>query len=239
MEESAHVALRQLRSGGRSSHAGGPGGPGGDNTGTHFSKESLVLYGSFALVVLLCFCCFARCFSSYLREGGDSRTLLSSTCLVCLYFCGLNGNECKFWYWVFLRCWSPRSNRRTFPEPSLSTQASGVRPARSQASLARAQARLDRSASQSSLTTSLGRLSVAAEARTLVAPFEAPSDRVKSENAITECIICLEAFMVGEPLRILPCMHRYHKSCIDKWFMTHLSCPICKNTLGSDTSDNS
>ncbi|KAL4236887.1 RING finger protein 11 [Mactra antiquata] len=42
-----------------------------------------------------------------------------------------------------------------------------------------------------------------------------------------ECVICMGDFAVGEPLRILPCMHSYHKDCIDDWLMRSFTCPSC------------
>ena len=34
-------------------------------------------------------------------------------------------------------------------------------------------------------------------------------------------------FMVGQPIRLLPCMHYYHMRCIDDWLMRSLTCPTC------------
>ena len=34
-------------------------------------------------------------------------------------------------------------------------------------------------------------------------------------------------FVVGEPIRLLPCMHYYHMRCIDDWLMRALTCPTC------------
>ncbi|KAF6163404.1 hypothetical protein GIB67_029253 [Kingdonia uniflora] len=47
-----------------------------------------------------------------------------------------------------------------------------------------------------------------------------------------ECIICLSEFGVGDKLRVLPkCNHGFHVRCIDKWLMSHSSCPTCRNCL--------
>lgn len=42
-----------------------------------------------------------------------------------------------------------------------------------------------------------------------------------------ECVICMGEFMVGDALRYLPCMHTYHRKCIDDWLMRSLTCPSC------------
>jgi hypothetical protein len=33
----------------------------------------------------------------------------------------------------------------------------------------------------------------------------------------------------GDDVRIVMCMHRFHKRCIDPWLRTHPTCPVCKN----------
>ncbi|RUS79260.1 hypothetical protein EGW08_012990 [Elysia chlorotica] len=42
-----------------------------------------------------------------------------------------------------------------------------------------------------------------------------------------ECVICMNEFELAEPLRYLPCMHTYHKECIDDWLMRSFTCPSC------------
>ncbi|WOH12355.1 hypothetical protein DCAR_0831857 [Daucus carota subsp. sativus] len=43
------------------------------------------------------------------------------------------------------------------------------------------------------------------------------------------CSICLCEFEEGEELRTLPeCVHSFHVSCIDMWFYSHTSCPLCR-----------
>lgn len=41
------------------------------------------------------------------------------------------------------------------------------------------------------------------------------------------CAICMCDFVLGESLRFLPCMHIYHKDCIDDWLMRAFTCPSC------------
>lgn len=51
-------------------------------------------------------------------------------------------------------------------------------------------------------------------------------------------------FAVGEPIRLLPCMHFYHMRCIDEWLLRSYCCPSCMervdvgmvNTLTSASS---
>lgn len=45
------------------------------------------------------------------------------------------------------------------------------------------------------------------------------------------CVICMENFTEGDELRTLPCIHRFHCGCVDKWLLHNASCPICKTQL--------
>jgi len=42
------------------------------------------------------------------------------------------------------------------------------------------------------------------------------------------CAICMSDFEEHDHLRELPCGHRYHVLCIDKWLQNHDECPMCK-----------
>ncbi|KAL8577799.1 RING finger protein 11 [Nucella lapillus] len=42
-----------------------------------------------------------------------------------------------------------------------------------------------------------------------------------------ECVICMIEFSLGDTLRFLPCMHVYHRECIDDWLMRSFICPSC------------
>lgn len=44
----------------------------------------------------------------------------------------------------------------------------------------------------------------------------------------TVCAVCCDEFEVDEVVRALPCLHFYHRECIDQWLVHHRMCPICK-----------
>ena len=44
-----------------------------------------------------------------------------------------------------------------------------------------------------------------------------------------ECAVCLSELTEGEKARILPkCNHGFHVDCIDMWFHSHSTCPLCR-----------
>ena len=51
------------------------------------------------------------------------------------------------------------------------------------------------------------------------------------------CSVCLCDAEDGDTLRTLPCMHTYHKDCIDKWLGEHRTCPVCKHDVRVDAGD--
>lgn len=50
-----------------------------------------------------------------------------------------------------------------------------------------------------------------------------------------ECSICFAAYMPGEELRTLPCMHSFHTECIDSWLTSGAAgagtCPVCHSEV--------
>ncbi|OWZ12669.1 RING Finger Ubiquitin ligase [Phytophthora megakarya] len=52
-----------------------------------------------------------------------------------------------------------------------------------------------------------------------------------SEVNNTVCAVCCDEFEAEEEVRALPCLHFYHRECIDQWLMCHRQCPICKHVV--------
>jgi len=46
-----------------------------------------------------------------------------------------------------------------------------------------------------------------------------------------QCMVCLDAFQAGDEVRILPCLHRYHRKCADPWLEVNRHCPVCKHDV--------
>ncbi|CAI0626752.1 unnamed protein product [Linum tenue] len=47
-----------------------------------------------------------------------------------------------------------------------------------------------------------------------------------------ECAVCLSEFEEKEAGRTLPkCAHSFHTECIDMWFHSHSTCPLCRSPV--------
>ncbi|KAM7256230.1 hypothetical protein ACFE04_011971 [Oxalis oulophora] len=54
------------------------------------------------------------------------------------------------------------------------------------------------------------------------------------------CCVCLSGFSEGEDvsLRILPCLHKFHKTCVDRWLTgCKKTCPICRFSMGKEENN--
>ncbi|GMI91710.1 hypothetical protein like AT1G72310 [Hibiscus trionum] len=55
-----------------------------------------------------------------------------------------------------------------------------------------------------------------------------------------ECAVCLCEVVEGEKARLLPkCNHGFHVECIDMWFKSHSTCPLCRNSVVAAEGENS
>ena len=60
------------------------------------------------------------------------------------------------------------------------------------------------------------------------AATHAPAASSFSGSSATNCSICLAPYQVGDEVRTVLCMHKFHKDCVDQWLRTNPVCPICK-----------
>lgn len=55
------------------------------------------------------------------------------------------------------------------------------------------------------------------------------------ETTPKECAVCLSEFEENETGRLLPkCNHSFHTDCIDMWFKSHSTCPLCRSPVEPD-----
>ncbi|XP_066891675.1 RING finger protein 150 isoform X2 [Kogia breviceps] len=53
----------------------------------------------------------------------------------------------------------------------------------------------------------------------------------ETEPDFDNCAVCIEGYKPGDVVRILPCRHLFHKSCVDPWLLDHRTCPMCKMNI--------
>lgn len=57
------------------------------------------------------------------------------------------------------------------------------------------------------------------------------SEVFAQEGGALECAVCLSEFQENEKGRLLPkCCHSFHTKCIDMWFLSHTTCPLCRTS---------
>ncbi|CAL9127527.1 RING-H2 finger protein ATL2-like [Musa acuminata AAA Group] len=62
--------------------------------------------------------------------------------------------------------------------------------------------------------------------------FAAAAGGEEGDDDVVECPVCLNEFEEGEKMRALPrCGHRFHIECIDMWFHSHATCPLCRSAV--------
>jgi hypothetical protein len=54
------------------------------------------------------------------------------------------------------------------------------------------------------------------------------SFQVQDDN----CAICQDPIEIDQMMRIIShCTHRFHQTCIDTWFQSHVTCPTCRHDI--------
>merc|ERR1712038_394061 len=53
-------------------------------------------------------------------------------------------------------------------------------------------------------------------------------DDLEAKDFFDTCAACIENYRVEDIVRILPCKHQFHKTCIDQWLLEKRTCPMCK-----------
>jgi E3 ubiquitin-protein ligase RLIM len=62
-------------------------------------------------------------------------------------------------------------------------------------------------------------------------PCGRSSKRLRLED---KCAVCLAAFVGGEVLKVLPCLHGFHGACAEQWLADNDACPMCKQSVVTD-----
>ncbi|XP_050943023.1 uncharacterized protein LOC103493025 isoform X4 [Cucumis melo] len=63
--------------------------------------------------------------------------------------------------------------------------------------------------------------------------FYSKLQKHQTEEA-AQCYICLVEYEEGDSMRVLPCHHEFHATCVDKWLKEiHRVCPLCRGDICS------
>ncbi|OEL38822.1 hypothetical protein BAE44_0000160 [Dichanthelium oligosanthes] len=56
-----------------------------------------------------------------------------------------------------------------------------------------------------------------------------PRREVGKGEALDDCAVCITELKAGDTARVLPrCGHGFHVDCVDMWFRSHSTCPLCR-----------
>tara|TARA_B100000780_G_C21049133_1_gene421240 strand:+ start:206 stop:1174 length:969 start_codon:yes stop_codon:yes gene_type:complete len=58
---------------------------------------------------------------------------------------------------------------------------------------------------------------------------------IENTDSTALCTICLDSVPCGGHIRDIPCGHKFHQLCIDRWLLDHTTCPICLRTIKQST----
>lgn len=62
-------------------------------------------------------------------------------------------------------------------------------------------------------------------------------EQKKITSSGEQCPVCLKEHAVGETVKVLPCRHSFHSTCILPWLERTNSCPLCRHELPTDDED--
>ncbi|XVE87472.1 hypothetical protein DITRI_Ditri18aG0120000 [Diplodiscus trichospermus] len=49
------------------------------------------------------------------------------------------------------------------------------------------------------------------------------------------CCVCLTRMEEGDEMRVLPCLHQFHRGCVDRWLNgCRKNCPVCRFSMGQE-----
>uniref|UniRef100_A0AC34QUK2 RING-type domain-containing protein n=1 Tax=Panagrolaimus sp. JU765 TaxID=591449 RepID=A0AC34QUK2_9BILA len=55
--------------------------------------------------------------------------------------------------------------------------------------------------------------------------------KIGDKELDADCPVCIDPYRAGDIVRMLPCRHVFHKTCVDPWLLEHRTCPMCKSDI--------
>lgn len=52
------------------------------------------------------------------------------------------------------------------------------------------------------------------------------------------CAICMDDFKENDELRVMPCNHEFHTTCVDRWLAVNQTCPLCRASILGGEENN-
>lgn len=63
--------------------------------------------------------------------------------------------------------------------------------------------------------------------------FDTKASTSNSSEEEDKCPICLDALKRYQNIKTLPCIHKFHKKCVDNWLRHEMFCPTCRTVVCS------
>ncbi|XP_020216032.1 E3 ubiquitin-protein ligase RHA2A [Cajanus cajan] len=61
------------------------------------------------------------------------------------------------------------------------------------------------------------------------------SNFVENNSEDCWCCVCLSRLKAKDEIRVLPCSHKFHKICVNRWLKGHhKTCPLCRFSMGAE-----
>lgn len=62
----------------------------------------------------------------------------------------------------------------------------------------------------------------------------ASSNLMENGEGVGWCCVCLSRLKDKDEIRVLPCLHKFHKICVNRWLKGHhKTCPLCRFSIGA------
>ncbi|XWS29169.1 hypothetical protein CRYUN_Cryun24cG0005500 [Craigia yunnanensis] len=62
--------------------------------------------------------------------------------------------------------------------------------------------------------------------------FQAKLNPGEASSKGETCCVCLSSMKEGDDIRVLPCLHQFHRVCVDRWLNAcRKNCPVCRFSM--------